>query len=296
MGLSAGQKMTLEVARETPFGHFLTNGNEDVLLHKKEQTKDIQIGDQVEVFLYTDHQGRLAATMAMPIMDIGTYNWVEVVEVHHKYGVFVGVGMAKDILVSRDDLPYSYDEWPIRGDRLYCTMKVDRKGRLFAEMATFEVIETISHPATEADSNKNVEGTVYKLAEEGAHIITDEGFLGYNHLSERKGVLRIGERVNGRIIAVKEDGRVNLSLIGRSHEVMDQDAEAIYDYLKGRGTGMPYWDKTPADLILARFEMSKGAFKRGLGRLMKEGRVYQEEGWTYLKEHKESTPSKNDNK
>ncbi|HET6872008.1 MAG TPA: S1-like domain-containing RNA-binding protein, partial [Sporolactobacillaceae bacterium] len=138
MGLSAGQKMTLEVARETPFGHFLTNGSEDVLLHKKEQTKELQIGDSVEVFLYTDHQGRLAATMAMPILDKETYNWVEVVEVHRKYGVFVNVGMAKDVLVSRDDLPDSYDEWPIRGDRLYCTMKVDRKGRLFAEMATFE--------------------------------------------------------------------------------------------------------------------------------------------------------------
>jgi uncharacterized protein len=30
--------------------------------------------------------------------------------------------------------------------------------------------------------------------------------------------------------------------------------------------------------------MSKAAFKRALGRLMKEGKVYQENGWTYKKE------------
>lgn len=283
MALHAGQMVTLEVARETPFGHFLTDHKEDLLLHKKEQTKPLEIGDQVEVFIYTDHQGRLAATMLTPKIQIGTYDWVSAVDMHRKYGVFVDIGIAKDVLVSRDDLPYSFDEWPKEGDRLYCTLKVDKKGRLFADLATFEVMEDISKPATEQDFNKNIEGVVYKLGEDGAHIYTDEGFIGFNHHNERKGGVRLGERVKGRIIAVKEDGRVNLSLLERAHEAIDQDAEAILTYLKGRGSGMPYWDKSPADLIEARFQMSKGAFKRALGRLMKEGKVYQEDGWTYLK-------------
>lgn len=288
MGLQAGQCVTLEVKRETPFGHFLTDGQEEVLLHNNEQTRALTNGEQIEVFLYTDHQGRLAATMTLPVMRTGTYAWVKVVNVHHQYGVFVHVGTAKDMLVSRDDLPYSYEEWPQEGDPLYCTLKVDKKGRLFADLASFETVEEeLCNPAGGDAFNKNIEGTVYKLVEEGAHIITDEGFMGFNHLSERQGIVRLGERVKGRIIAVKEDGRVNLSLLQRSHEVMDQDAEQIFTYLEGRGGGMPYWDKSPADLIQARFNLSKAAFKRAVGRLMKEGKVYQEEGWTYIKKQKD---------
>lgn len=283
MGLQPGSCVTLKVTHEAPFGHFLTDEKEEVLLHKNEQTRPLEINERIEVFLYSDHQGRLAATMTLPTIKEGAYNWVSVVNVHHKYGVFVDIGIAKDLLVSRDDLPYSYEEWPAVGDSLYCTLKVDKKGRLFAELASFEVIEALSTRATEIDFNKNIEGTIYKLVEEGAHILTSEGFLGFNHQSERAGVLRLGEKIKGRIIAVKEDGRVNLSLLQRSHEAMDQDAEHVYSYLIGRGEGMPYWDKTPADLIQARFNMSKAAFKRALGRLMKEGKVYQEDGWTYLK-------------
>ncbi|WEG14374.1 S1-like domain-containing RNA-binding protein [Pullulanibacillus sp. KACC 23026] len=287
MSFQAGQQLKLQVKREAPFGYFLSDGKEEVLLHKNELTEDVSLEQMIDVFLYSDHQGRLAATMATPIITVGTYDWVKVVDVHHKYGVFVSIGIAKDLLVSRDDLPYSYEEWPKPGDTLYCTLKVDKKGRLFAEMATFEVIEDLSKRATEADFNKDIEGTIYKLVEEGAHIYTDEGFIGFNHESERRGVLRLGERVSGRIIAVKEDGRVNLSLLKRSHEALDEDAEAILSYLEGRGGGMPYWDKTPADLIEARFNLSKSAFKRALGRLMKQGKVYQEEGWTYTMDKKD---------
>lgn len=289
MGLQAGQCVMLQVEREAPFGYFLTDEKDEVLLHKNEQTRDVEKGERVEVFLYTDHQGRLAATMTLPVITMETYAWVPVVNVHHKYGVFVKVGTAKDMLVSRDDLPYSYDEWPKEGDMLYCTLKVDKKGRLFADLASFETIEEeLSNPATEADFNKNIEGTVYKLVEEGAHIVTEEGFMGFNHHKERQGVVRLGEKVKGRIIDVKEDGRVNVSLLQRSHEALDQDAEHIYNYLEGRGGGMPYWDKSPADVIQVRFNLSKAAFKRALGRLMKEGKVYQEEGWTYISKKQEN--------
>ncbi|MGV3488896.1 MAG: S1 RNA-binding domain-containing protein [Tuberibacillus sp.] len=281
--LTAGKIYTLEVVREAPFGYFLSNGKEDVLLHKNETLEGFDKNKPQGVFIYTDHQGRLAATMILPKIQIGSYGWVEVVDVHHRYGVFVSIGIHKDILVSKDDLPDDHDIWPTKGDRLYCTLKVDKKGRLFSDIAHNEKVEELKVPAKEEDFNKNITGTVYRLLSVGAYIFTDEGFVGFNHESERNKDLRLGERVSGRIIKVKEDGTVNLSLVKRAHEALDDDAEKVLAYLENRGGAMPYWDKSSPDIIQKKFEMSKAAFKRALGHLMKAGKVYQEEGWTYLK-------------
>jgi uncharacterized protein len=88
---------------------------------------------------------------------------------------------------------------------------------------------------------------------------------------------------SGRIIDVKEDGTINVSLLGRKQETQDTDAKRIYDYLMSRNGAMPYSDKSMPEDIQERFGLSKAAFKRALGKLMKEGKVYQEGFWTYAK-------------
>ncbi|TCP25977.1 hypothetical protein EV207_12011 [Scopulibacillus darangshiensis] len=281
--LQAGTVQTLKVDREVPFGYFLTNGREDVLLHNNEVGEGFDPEQPQTVFLYQDHQGRLSATMTIPTIQIGTYDWVDVVEVKGRFGVFVNIGIKKDVLVSKDDLPEILELWPEAGDRLYCTLKTDKKGRLFGELASEGVIREIAEVATEADFNKDVTGTAYRLLKVGTFIVTEENYLGFIHESQRKREPRLGEKVEGRIIDVKEDGSVNISLLGRSHEAMGDDAKAIFAYLESRGGAMPYWDKSQPEDIKARFNMSKAAFKRALGKLMKEGMVYQEDGWTYKK-------------
>lgn len=281
--LIPGTVVTLDVDREAPFGYFLTNGEEDVLLHDNEIIGEFDLGDELTVFLFQDHQGRLAASMEIPTVQLDTYDWVEVVEVKRELGVFVNIGINKDILVSKDDLHEIWDLWPVQGDRLYCTLKMDKNDRLFGKLATEDVIRTISKNAERKDFNKNITGTVYRLLLVGSFIISDEGYIGFIHESQRQREPRLGERVQGRIIDVKEDGTVNVSLLGRGHEVMGEDADVVYTYMESRGGAMPYWDKSDAEDIKERFKMSKSAFKRALGKLMKEGKVYQEEGWTYFK-------------
>ncbi|WP_078548176.1 CvfB family protein [Litchfieldia alkalitelluris] len=281
--LQAGTVVSLMVDRDAPFGYFLTNGEEDVLLHSKEINDEFNEDDRNTVFLYQDHQGRLAATMKIPTVQQGAYDWVEVVEVKPSLGVFVDIGISKDILVSKDDLPGVEHIWPAKGDKLYCSLKLDKRGRLFGKLATEDVIRDIAKPATKKDFNRNIKGHVYRLLLVGSFVVTEEGFIGFIHESERRREPRLGELVEGRVIDVKEDGSVNLSLLGRTHELLDDDASEIYSYMEARGGAMPFGDKSDAEDIAERFKMSKGAFKRALGRLMKEGKVYQEEGWTYFK-------------
>lgn len=283
-----GRMVNLTVARKAAYGYFLTDGNEDVLLHFNETDKEYEDGETAEVFLYPDNHGRVSATTTSPAIVEGEYGWVEVVETKPEIGVFLNIGIQKDILLGKDDLPVHQSVWPQVGDLVYATIRVNRNFRLYAKLATDPVIEDISIKATREDYNKNIHGHIYRTAKVGSWIYTAEGFKGFIHESQRREEPRLGQKVEGRIIDVKEDGTINVSLIARKEFSMDEDATVIWDYLMLRDGAMPYSDKSTPEDIHDRFKLSKAAFKRAMGRLMKEGKIYQDNGWTYKKEEEQA--------
>ncbi|UUZ96188.1 hypothetical protein LJK87_18700 [Paenibacillus sp. P25] len=130
---------------------------------------------------------------------------------------------------------------------------------------------------------------MYKPLQMGTFVVCDGGVVGFGvigmiHSTERTRSLRLGEQVQVRVTYVREDGNVNCSMRERKEVGRDVDAEKPLAFMRERPNGaMPYSDETPADLISQRFGMSKSAFKRAVGKLMKEGLVYQDGSWTYLK-------------
>ncbi|WP_307290894.1 S1 RNA-binding domain-containing protein [Bacillus sp. SORGH_AS_0510] len=278
-----GQTATLTVARKAAFGYFLTDGNDDVLLHFNQAKQELEEGDEVEVFLFVDSEGRVSASTNIPEIAVGRYGWVKVTDTNPRIGVFLNIGLPKDILLGIDDLPVHKSVWPKIGDLVYITLKLSSNNLLYAKLATDPIIESISVKATRQHFNKNVQGHIYRTAKVGSWIYTIEGFKGFIHESQRGQEPRLGEKVEGRIIDVKEDGTVNVSLLARKAESQDIDSERIYEYLLSRNGAMPYSDKSMPEDIQERFNLSKGAFKRALGKLMKEGKAYQEGSWTYVK-------------
>ncbi|MBI0579764.1 hypothetical protein IEC97_20595 [Neobacillus cucumis] len=278
-----GQTTSLEVARKAPFGYFLTDGNEDVLLHINEAEREYEEGERLEVFLFHDSQGRMIASTKIPEISVGGYGWVKVTDFNPGIGVFLDIGMQKDLLLGADDLPAHKSVWPKPGDMVYITLRVNRNYLLYAKLASDQIIQSISVKATRQAFNKNVQGHIYRTAKVGSWVYTIEGFKGFIHESQRQQEPRLGQKIEGRIIDVKEDGTVNISLLARKEESLDQDGEIIYEYLMSRNGAMPYGDKSMPEDIKERFGLSKGSFKRALGKLMKEGKVYQENGWTYVK-------------
>lgn len=282
--LRPGEIVTLSVYRTTPLGYILTNeAAEEVFLHRNEATRELAEDEEVDVFLYIDQKSRLTATMAMPKIQEGTYEWLEVVDVKRRMGAFVNIGTNKDLLIAASDLPLYEDSWPKVGDRLYCSMRITHRGMMYGRLATDDIMKDRMTPAPRELFNRDLEGIVYRLLKVGTYIVTDEGYVGFVHETERKEEPRLGERVKARVINVKDDGTLNLSLLGRKQESMGGDAEQLYEYMESRGGAMPFWDKSYPEDIRERFNMSKAAFKRALGQLMKEDKVYQEEGWTYFK-------------
>lgn len=294
MRLEAGTRVKLDVAREvSPNGYFLTDGEQDVLLHYSEVEGDIEVGGKVDVFLFHDTEDRLAATMRKPLIQLGEVALLEVVDIHRRFGCFLEMGLGRHLLLPFRELPELPELRPQVGDKVYVVLAHDRQGRLVAKIAGEKDLQPLCFHAPTSWRNTWVQSRVYKTLQMGTFVVCDGGLLGFGaigmiHASERTRLLRLGEQVEVRVGFVREDGKVNCTMRAAKEVGRDEDAEMLLQFLRERPNGsMPYSDETPADVIMQRFKISKSAFKRAVGKLMKEGLIYQQGSWTHLKQQSE---------
>ncbi len=276
-----GDVVTLTVARVNEAGAFLDAGtgntSDDILLHKLQQTAPVQAGDAVKVYLYLDPGKRLTASMKLPKMREGQLAYVKVLSVTRDGG-FVDIGAERGVF-----LPYSEMRGHVRPEQLvWVKLYRDKSGRPAVTMRVEEDLVRAARPAEGLQLGDKVTGTVYNIVAEGFFIFTSQRFLAFLHRSEVPGGrLDFGQEVTGRVSYLREDGRLNISLRPQKEEALVTDAQDIYNFLVQRGGRMPYGDDTPLEIIRQKFGISKAAFKRALGHLMKQGKVRQEAGWTY---------------
>lgn len=282
MHMLNGTVQSLPVLRKIDTGYVLNDEDYEVLLHNNETEGELNVGDVVEVFLYNDRNNQIVATTKIPSVQMDTYGWAVVVEIVPKLGVFVHVGINKDMLVSIDDLPIYTEVWPQVGDQLYVTLGLDQEDRLLAIPATESIFMDMREIPTDDLFNTSVTGRVYHTSREGAAIFTEDGYRGFIHHTEREKEPRLGGLVTGRVIEVKDDGTLNISLMPLKQERIDDDAVAILSELKKNDGVIPFSDKSNPDDIRKTFGFSKSAFKRAVGRLMRERQVEQRDGKTYL--------------
>ncbi len=280
--LKSGQTVSLTVLEEQGSRYILTNGDVEVPLNSSEVAQPLSVGDVVEVFLFADRRGDLQATAVLPTVRQGEYGWARVLKVTRE-GAFTDIGTSREVLVKAEDLPALQELWPQPGDHLYMTLRVDRNGDLFGRLATEEKVNELYEGAVEGMHNQNINARPYRLLPVGSFLLgTEAPYRIFVHNSEMKGEPRLGQDVTVRVIDVKEDGSLNGSLLPRKHERLGEDAEKIFAYLESVGGKMPFGDKSSPEEIQEMFGMSKGAFKRALGTLMKEKKVTQQDGWTEI--------------
>ncbi|WP_312143769.1 CvfB family protein [Lysinibacillus capsici] len=279
--LKSGEVVTLTVLEQQTSKWILTNGVEELPLNASEVTEPLTVGDRLEVFLFADRRGDLAATTAIPAFTQGEYGWARVLKVVEREGAFVDIGTSREVLVRAEDLPALKEVWPEPGDHLFMTLRTDRNGDLFGRLATEEKISELYEGAFEDMHNKNIQARPYRLLPIGTFLLGVEvPYRIFVHESERNNEPRLGQDVVVRIIDVKDDGSMNGSLLPRKHERLSNDAQQILKYIQDVGGKMPFGDKSSPEEIQEMFNMSKGAFKRALGTLMKAGKVKQQDGWT----------------
>lgn len=274
---------TLKVLRLSEAGAFLDgrtgNTNDDILLHKNQQTDEVKIGDNVTVFLYHDPSGRLTASMRLPKITTGQIGYAPVINTT-RFGAFVDVGTERGIFMPFAEMRGR----PKEGEYIWVKLYEDKSQRLAVTMEVEDEMRRASVAATDAKVGDWVEGAVYNMTEQGAYLMTRERWIAFLHRSEWRGPVMIGQMVKGRITFLRDDGRINISLRKVKEAALTDDGVKIMELLTARNGKMPYCDKTDPAVIKSKFGLSKAAFKRALGHLMKEGKIRQEGGWTYMKE------------
>lgn len=302
MTLAAGTIARLRVHREvSPYGWYVGEADPaspQVLLPYGEAAGSRPAtGDEVEAFLFHDDKGRMTATLRKPLLTLGAMGRLAVADFHPRLGWFLEIGIGRQLLLPLKELPPTKEWWPKEGDELHVVMKHDKEGRMLARLAKIEDYEAKAFRAPNSWHHEQKTAWVTDVFRDGVFVLVDGGLIGFGALGyipngSAPRQLRIGEKVEARVAKVRDDGRVTLSLRPSKEKGRVEDADRILAFLKERpGGAMPYSDATEADIIQRKFGLSKSAFKRALGKLMKDGLIKQEGNWTKLAAEQNETGS-----
>jgi len=284
--MNLGLWNTLRVVRESDIAYILTDGQEEIFLHKKEALKAYQDNELIDVFLYVDNQGRITASTKIPFITMETAAFLEVVSNHPKFGVFLNNNLVKDLLLSLDDLPLSIDSWPQVGDFLFVGMK-EKKGHLFAKIiGRKQVASYFDAPALIMEVGTITKAYVSYIIPDGIVCLTSIGEDIFIHQNNLRKTYRLGEEVSPKILSYNSSSAYTGTLIDQKELMIPEDAKRILSYLENHYGEMRFTDKSSPDEISYLFGMSKSAFKRALGSLYKQGYIELHETKTILKKHK----------
>lgn len=271
----------LTVVRESEMGAFLDaetgRTNDDILLHKTQQTEPVHIGDQVKVFLYLDPKHRLTASMRVPRLKEGQIARMRVINVT-KDGAFLDVGAERGIF-----MPYAGMRGKLQiGEVVWAKLYTDKSGRLAVTMKVEDEMRRASVKAVDVHKGQMVKGSVYNITDSGAFMLTTERYIAFIANKEMQEHPRVGQELEARVTYVRPDGRINASLREAKEKALVSDADKILMFLQSNNGRMPYCDTSSPELIKGKFKISKAAFKRALGHLYKDGLIEMKDGWTYL--------------
>lgn len=267
--IKLGEIQKLQVVRDSEIGVYLNNEseleNESVLLPKKQVPENLDIGDEIEVFVYRDSKDRMISTVNKPKLTIGEVGFLKVVEIT-KIGIFLDWGLEKDLF-----LPFSEQTRKVKNiDECLVGVYLDKSNRLCATMDIYKYLKNESP----FEVNDKVKGMIYALKKEiGAFVAVENRYHGLIPENELFGVLNYGDVVDLRITKIREDGRLYLSLREKGYIQMNEDAIYVLNKLKSNGGKLPLNDKSAPDKIKKDLNMSKSAFKRAVGRLLKERQI-----------------------
>ena len=254
--------------------YLLGPNSEEVKLNASEVLEDdeLEIGEDYSFFVYPGRTGDLFATQNIPDISTDRYDWVKVIK-KDRDGVTVDIGIPREIVIPWEDLPKLKEVWPEAGDEVFACLRVDRNDQLYGRLASETIVDTMYTAAPETLLHTTITAHPYRLLRVGTFLLSKEGYKIFVHESERRSEPRLGEAVEVRIIGYKEDATLNGSFLPLAHERMDDDSEMILTMLNEYGGELPFSDKSDPEAIKDVFNMSKGSFKRAIGRLYKSKRI-----------------------
>ncbi|MCI9197524.1 MAG: S1 RNA-binding domain-containing protein [Lachnospiraceae bacterium] len=275
-----GKRQKLTIVQTVDFGVYLADPaqerdpqeppEEKVLLPGRQVPEGAKEGDEIEVFIYRDSKDRLIATVHEPRLEKEQTAVLEVVDTG-RIGAFLDWGLEKDLL-----LPFREQTMPVqKGDKCLVALYEDKSHRLCATMKVYHYLST----QTPYKTGDMVDGRVYELSKNfGVFVAVDDRYSALIPKSEAQGSYKVNDILRLRVTKVKPDGKLNVSARKQVYLQLEEDAQKIFQVLEHSGGTLPLDDKSDPAQIKARLGLSKAAFKRAVGHLMKEGKILQRPG------------------
>ena len=278
--IELGKKQTLTVVKTVDFGVYLAEkddkeGKDSVLLPAKQVPAGTKAGDELTVFIYKDSKDRLIATTREPMLQVGQTAVLKVSQVT-RIGAFLNWGLEKDRL-----LPYHEQTTRMQeGKDVLVALYIDKSQRLCATMKVYHYLSTRT-PYVVGDQ---VKGRVYEISGNfGVFVAVDDKYSALIPAREAAGKYRPGEILDLRVTEVKEDGKMNVTDRQKAYLQIEEDAESVLSVIDEFAGVLPFDDKASPEVIKREFGLSKNAFKRAIGHLLKEGKIEIKERRIYKK-------------
>ncbi|OYQ37243.1 GntR family transcriptional regulator [Flavobacterium cyanobacteriorum] len=273
--IALGKYNTLRIARETQVGLYLTDGQEDILLPNKYVPARYEIGEEIMVFVYLDHEERPVATTLEPLIYLHEFALLKV-NYTNKFGAFLDWGLEKDLFV-----PFREQARPMEQGRRYLVyMYLDpQTNRLVASSKINQFLSNDNLTVKEGDEADLI---VSHITELGINVIINEQHKGLVYKDEVYDDLRTGDRITGYIKQIREDNKIDVSVYKTGVDAIEPNASKILDELKANSGFLRLHDNSHPEDIKTVLKMSKKSFKKAVGLLYRQRLIEIKDDGIYL--------------
>ena len=277
--IEIGKQNRLMIVERTPGRLFLDGGADGkIALMTQEAPAECQVGSMVTVFIYTDAQGDLIATTKIPLTSVGEFASLEVASIQ-KVGAFLNWGLPKDLF-----LPFREQTRELRvGDKVVVYLYLDSSQRISASMRVEKYLD--KNPGNYFEGLK-VNLFIYGATDLGFKAVINGRHLGILYKNEIYQPVHIGQKVDGYIQFIREDGKIDLSLQPSGYRGVKDFGQKILDLLEKNGGFLSVTDKSSAEEIKNLFGLSKKKYKMTVGTLYKKNLITIEEGGIRIRKPK----------
>ena len=261
--LAIGKINSLKVVKKQGADVYLDNGTSGkVLLADKKLPENCQVGDTLDVFVYVDSEGHLAATTKTPLAQVDDIAWLKVVSLNY-VGAFLDWGLPKDLLV-----PFSEQHHEMEVGKSYLVkVFLDDKNRI---AATTKIDRFITDESVDFEAGQKVSLIIADKTELGFKAIVNNTHWGLLYQNELFQPLKRGQKLGGYIKQIRYDGKIDLILNQPGYGKVISLTDNILNKLKQNNGTLMLSDKSPPEAIYADFGVSKKVFKQAIGALYKK--------------------------
>ena len=265
--IKLGNYNTLEILRSTSVGLFLGDGEgTEILLPNKYVPDPVEIGEELEVFCYLDHSERPVSTTLNPFIKRDEFAFLEVVDIS-AYGAFLDWGLEKHLLV-----PFREQRLQMEKGRKYVVhCYLDEQS--FRLTASNKVDKFLDNENITKKPNDEVSLLVSRKTELGWETIIDNKHKGLLFFNDVFKDIQIGDTLKGYIKTIRADKKIDVSLLPVGEKMLESTAELILQKLKDSDGFLGLHDKSSPEEIKKEFQLSKKAFKKGVGVLYRERKI-----------------------